>query len=178
MTLKLTKRDWLAHSLKELAQNGHEQLTANKLASKLGVSRGSFYWHFKDVLEFEASLMEHWAETLTDGVIKDLEPLASPILRLSTLMKRSMDGNMKLERAVRSWAVSDKFVAEAVKSIDARRVEYIEDLLQAMNVASGDIRPRAQVLYWASVGRVMMPEEDIDKLSSAQLDRLAELLTS
>jgi len=178
MTAKLIKKDWLTFSLKELARNGHGHLTANRLASKLGVSRGSFYWHFKSVRDFEKSLLEEWADLSTEEIIKNLKPLGSPKQRLSALIKRAMDGNMKLERAVRSWATSDKMVAKTVRSVDLRRVKYIEEILQAVGVTKADRMPRAQTLYWASIGSMMMSEQDTNTLSGAQLDRFADLLMS
>jgi len=178
MKTKLNRQDWLSFSLKELARNGHGQLTANNLASKLGVSRGSFYWHFKNVRDFEKALLEMWAELSTNRVILDLKPLSSPKLRLSSLIKRAMGEGMELERAVRSWAIFDKEVAKSVRLVDSRRVEYIEEIFQSMGVAKVAIKPRSQMLYWASIGRLMASGQNIDILSDAELDGFADLLTS
>lgn len=178
MTMKLTKQYWLIFSLKQLARTGHSQLTANSLASKLGVSRGSFYWHFKNVRDFEEALLEKWAELSTEKVIQDLEPLVSPRQRLSALMTRTMRSNLDLERAIRSWAISDRLVAATVKSVDVRRVAYIDDILISMGVEKADAKPRAQMLYWASVGRIMMSSDESDDLSDAQVSRFADLITN
>lgn len=179
MTKKLSRDAWLNFSLKQLAQYGHGQLTANRLSSSLGVSRGSFYWHFKDIREFETSVLKRWEKITTDDIIENLRPLKNPRLRLSSLIKRSMDADMKLERAVRSWAISDQIVAEVVQIVDARRVAYIVSILRSLDVDEKDIKTRAQMLNWASIGRMMMSDRnDTALLSEAALHRFADLLVS
>ena len=51
MTKRLSAQAWIDFALATLAREGFEALKADVLAHKLGVSRGSFYWHFKDKLE-------------------------------------------------------------------------------------------------------------------------------
>lgn len=178
MTKKLTKQQWLDFSLKELTKHGHGQLSAKRLSSKLGVSRGSFYWHFRDIHDFEASLLKRWSELTTENTIEDLSAVESPKLRLLTLVQRAMQGDMKLERAVRAWAISNSSVAKVVEEVDHQRVKYIESILPAMNVASADVIPRARMLYWASLGHMMLPENHNVDLSAEQLDRFTNLLMS
>lgn len=178
MTKKLSKQQWLDFSLKELTKYGHAQLSANRLSSKLGVSRGSFYWHFKDITDFEVSLLKRWSELTTENTIQDLNTVESSQLRLLTLVQRAMEGNMKLERAIRSWAISDSSVAKVVQGVDFQRVKYIESILQSMNVDSVDVMPRARMLYWASLGHMMLPENHNVDLSAEQLDRFTNLLMS
>lgn len=179
MTNRLTKKDWLDFALKELRRNGHNKLTANRLASELGVSRGSFYWHFNDVQDFEKSLLKRWSDLTTDQVIEQLRPLETPRLRLLTLVKLTLNAEMQLERAIRAWATSEKMVAKVVRSVDARRVAYLESILEEMGVASVDIKVRAQMLYWACTGHMMLSERgDRVSLSDDGLNRFVDLLIS
>jgi len=179
MGKKLSKANWLDFSLKELAVNGHKGLTANSLSSKLGVSRGSFYWHFREVREFEVMLLQRWSEVATDMIIEDLEPIKNPKQRLSILTKRAMNSDMKLDRAVRSWAISNKLVAQNVREVDARRIAYIEQLLKSMKVPSGEVGTRAKMLYWASIGRMMLSEyEEGLVISDSQLKKFTLLISS
>ena len=179
MTQKLSKNDWLNLSLRELARNGHSCLTANRLAKTLGVSRGSFYWHFKDVESCETEILKRWAELTTEEVIEDLRVLETPRLRLIELIKQALNRDMKLERAVRSWSITDKKVAKEVQSVDERRVNYILNILRVGGVADEDLQTRAHMLNWASIGRMMMSEnDDSDLLSIKALERFADLLLS
>jgi AcrR family transcriptional regulator len=69
---RLTAQDWIDFALTTLAHEGAEALKADVLARKLGVSRGSFYWHFSDLGTFHARVIEHWKQQATDAIIVDL----------------------------------------------------------------------------------------------------------
>ena len=70
---RLTRSEWLRHGLRTLASDGPGALKIGPMASKLNVSRGSFYWHFRDLEDFRRQLLQHWQETSTDNVIEDLD---------------------------------------------------------------------------------------------------------
>ncbi|CAN0507682.1 unnamed protein product, partial [Phaeothamnion confervicola] len=59
---RLTARDWVNAGLKALARSGFTALKADTLSKALGVSRGSFYWHFADVGAFHAAVLQRWRE--------------------------------------------------------------------------------------------------------------------
>lgn len=178
MTEKLSKDAWLSFALNHLSNHGHTKLSANWMAAKLGVSRGSFYWHFANVQEFKTLLLKRWAALTTDEVIKDLSELESSDARLSALVERSMKADTKLERAVRSWATTDNQVASYVRSVDIRRVHYVENILTDMGVRKVDIKPRAQMLYWAGIGRMMSVHNADTTLTDSDYNRFVHLLTT
>lgn len=176
MTKRLTQEDWLRFALKALSKQGHTKLSANALATKLGVSRGSFYWHFQSLDDFHELLLKRWADITTDRVIEDLSEVGSSKQRLLSLIQRSMSGDAKLERAIRSWAISNKKVARYVHAVDARRIDYVEQLLLEEGVDRKDVRPRSQILYWAGIGRILSTHLDEVSLTNADYDRFADLL--
>ena len=154
----LSRKIWINQALQKLTTEGIDKVSIAALARDLSVTKGSFYWHFKDITDFEVSLLKRWSELTTENTIQDLNTVESSQLRLLTLVQRAMEGNMKLERAIRSWAISDSSVAKVVQGVDFQRVKYIESILQSMNVDSVDVMPRARMLYWASLGHMMLPE--------------------
>ena len=160
MTDRLTKEDWVVVALRELAGQGHNSLTANRLASVLGVSRGSFYWHFQNIEDFEISVLKRWQQLATDSIIEEMERLESPEQRLATLVRTSLSAETRLERAVRCWAIDNDSVAQFVSGIDTKRMDYVRQLLVAIGGEHADVSMRAQVLYWASVGMIMGPTSD------------------
>lgn len=176
MTKRLTQEDWLRFALKELSKRGHAKLSANALAPKLGVSRGSFYWHFESLDDFHELLLKRWANITTDRVIDELSEMGSPKQRLLSLIQQSMSGDAKLERAIRSWAISSKKVARYVHAVDARRIAYVEKILLEEGVDRKDVRPRSQILYWAGIGRILSTHLDEVSLTNADYDRFADLL--
>ena len=73
MTDRLDREDWINQGLRTLAEEGANALKVGPMAGRLGVSRGSFYWHFRDIGDFQAQLLRRWQERSTDQVIRDLE---------------------------------------------------------------------------------------------------------
>ena len=67
--------------LKALAAKGAGALKAESLAKSMGVSRGSFYWHFADIAAFRTAILAHWREVSAERVIADLEVAAAHEIR-------------------------------------------------------------------------------------------------
>src|SRR5271168_1969275 len=107
MVDQLSATDWLNHGLKTLAQEGFVALKAVPLAKAMGVSRGSFYWHFADIGAYHTAILKHWREIAAEQVIADLEAAAGHEGRIKLLLRRSFSGRLSLEKAVRSWATSN-----------------------------------------------------------------------
>jgi len=118
------------------------------MATPLRVSRGSFYWHFRDIADFRSQVLQCWQERTTEQVIRDLEPAKAEPDRLKHLMRRAFVTKRSLERAIRSWAAEDKDVAATVAAVDTRRVSYIAKMLVVAGVESRRALPRATFMYW------------------------------
>src|SRR5215470_12826656 len=88
MNDRLTKSDWIEHGLRTLAREGASTLKVGPMATKLRVSRGSFYWHFRDIADFRSQVLRSWQERMTDQVIQEIAEKAEPD-RLKHLMRRA-----------------------------------------------------------------------------------------
>src|SRR5262249_58197663 len=127
---RLSKLDWLDHGLRVLARSGPDGLKAEPLAKSLNVSRGSFYWHFKDIEAFHRDLLARWRERATADVIALAEQEASLSARLRVLMRAGMTGDNALERSMRSWAAQSRAASEAAALVDEARIPYLSRLLE------------------------------------------------
>ncbi len=156
---RLTSRDWVNAGLKALAKTGSAALKADTLSKRLGVSRGSFYWHFADVGAFHAAVLHRWREVAYENVVQEIHGTAEN--RLGSLLDRAFRADTRLERAVRSWATADSRARTMVEAVDARRLAYVEKLLLDAGVGPGIAPTRTRLLYWAYLGFI---------LSSARLD--------
>ena len=107
MTDQLSATDWLDQGLRTLARSGFTALKAEPLAKAMGVSRGSFYWHFADVGAFHAAILRHWREVAAEQVIADLEAASDSDVALPLLLRRAFGAKLALEKAVRTWATFD-----------------------------------------------------------------------
>ena len=152
MADQLSARDWLDQGLKTLAAQGFTALKAEPLAKAMGVSRGSFYWHFTDLNAYHAAVLDYWREVAAERIIADLETGPANESPLARLLRRSFSGRLALEKAVRSWATFDAQARAAVQAIDRRRLDYVELLLREAGLNAEIAQPRAQILYWAFVG--------------------------
>jgi AcrR family transcriptional regulator len=174
---RLTKSDWLDQGLRVLAHSGPDALKAEPLAKSLNVSRGSFYWHFRDLEAFHEALLARWKERATADIIARIERAPSHSARLRLLMQIGMAGDNALERNMRSWATQSNAAADAVASIDEARTKYMSRLLREAGVPRQKARARAIFLYWAYAGRVMVSQGQ-RSLSDQELDAIAALLQS
>jgi len=172
MTERLTAQDWIDFALKTLAHEGSGALKADVLARKLGVSRGSFYWHFAELGAFHARLIAHWKQVTTEAIIADLERIPARAQRLDVLLRRAFAHDAQLEVRMRAWADENAAAAAALADVDRRRTAYIERMLVDAGIAPSLAATRAQLLYWAYLGAALSR----GKLSGARLDRMvAEL---
>src|SRR6267378_5992400 len=99
MSDQLSAKDWLDLGLKVLAESGFTALKADPLAKAMGVSRGSFYWHFADLGAFHAAVLKRWREIAAEQIIADVE--ADSDEPLKALLRRTFGARLDLERAVR-----------------------------------------------------------------------------
>jgi AcrR family transcriptional regulator len=152
MVDQLSAKDWLDQGLKALAATGFAALKAEPLAKSLGVSRGSFYWHFADLNAYHAAILDYWREVAAERVIAGLKTAPACQSPLVYLLRRAFSARLALERAVRSWATFDPRARAAVHSIDRRRLEYVAMLLRETGLSTEVTHARAQILYWAFVG--------------------------
>jgi AcrR family transcriptional regulator len=175
MTDQLSAKDWLDQGLKTLAERGFTALKAEPLAKALGVSRGSFYWHFADIGAFHAAILKHWREVAAEQIIANLEAASDNRDRLPLLLRQAFGGKLALENAVRTWATVDPGARSAVQAIDRRRLSYVEIMLGASGLSPGVARARAQIFYWAFVGLALSDKPLPPARRRAVLDELLRM---
>jgi AcrR family transcriptional regulator len=176
MTDQLSARDWLDQGLKVLAERGFTALKAEPLAKAMGVSRGSFYWHFADIGAFHRAILKHWREVAAEQIIANLEAAASDHANpLPLLLRQAFGGKLALEKAVRSWATLDPLARSAVQAIDRRRLSYVEGMLRAAGLSPDVARARAQILYWAFIGFALSEKPLPRARQQAVLDELLRI---
>jgi AcrR family transcriptional regulator len=175
MTDQLSAKDWLDQGLKALAQNGFTALKAEPLAKAMGVSRGSFYWHFADIGAFHAAILKHWREVAAEQIIANVEAAAKDQDPLALLLRRVFGEKLTLESAVRTWATVDTAARTAVQAIDQRRLGYVEGLLKQSGLPAETARARAQILYWAFLGFALSDRALPKARQQAMLDEMLRI---
>ena len=173
MADQLSAKDWLDQGLRALARSGFTTLKAEPLAKAMGVSRGSFYWHFADIGAYHAAILKHWREVAAEQIIAGLEAASGDDNPLQLLLRQAFGTKPALENAFRTWATVDPAARSAVQAIDRRRLGYVEKLFRASGLSDDVARARAQIIYWAFLGFALS-----DKLlpPARQAEVLDELL--
>jgi AcrR family transcriptional regulator len=177
MTDQLSARDWLDQGLKTLAKSGFTALKAEPLAKAMGVSRGSFYWHFADIGAFHAAILKHWREVAAEQIIANIEAASKDQNPLPLLLRRVFGERLALENAVRTWASVDPAARAAVQAIDQRRLSYVEKLLKQSGLPDDVARARAQILYWTFLGFARSDQSLPEARQQAVLDELVRMAT-
>jgi AcrR family transcriptional regulator len=175
---QLSAQDWVNQGLKTLAKNGFTALKAEPLAKAMGMSRGSFYWHFADISAFHAAILKQWREIAAEQIIAGVEAASGNKNPLEVLLRRVFGERLTIENAVRTWASVDPAARAAVQAIDRRRLSYVEGLLTQSGLSVDVARARAQILYWAFLG-VALSDQPLPKAQQqAMLDEMLRMAAS
>ncbi len=178
MSNQLSATDWVDQGLKTLATRGFTALKAEPLAKAMGVSRGSFYWHFADIGAFHAAILARWHEVAAEQIIANVEAASKDENPLALLLRRVFGERLMLERAVRTWASVDPAARAAVQAIDRRRLGYVEGLLTQSGLSADVARARAQILYWAFLGFALSDQPLPKARQEAVVDELVRMSAS
>ena len=178
MNDQLSAKDWVYQGLKTLAKDGFTALKAEPLAKAMGVSRGSFYWHFADIAAYHAAILARWHEVAAEQIIANVEAASKDENPLALLLRRVFSERLTLERAVRSWASVDSAARAAVQAIDRRRLSYVEGLLTQSGLPAEIARVRAQIFYWAFLGFALSDQPLPKTRQQAVVDELVRMSAS
>ncbi|MGL9618912.1 TetR/AcrR family transcriptional regulator [Bradyrhizobium sp. U531] len=171
-----SRQSWLEAGLSQLAARGADGLSIVAVARELGVTKGSFYWHFRDLKDYRGALLQQWEAQYTQLAIERMEADGGSALdKLRRMLSLPAAGAERLGLALRSWALSDKEVARTLKRVDARRTAYLAGLYTQLGLDAARARTLAQFTYHALNGRFLLGDM---VPAAAQLDLLLTLLTA
>ncbi|MDD9942632.1 MAG: TetR/AcrR family transcriptional regulator [Myxococcales bacterium] len=177
---RLTSQDWVRAAAGMLAEHGVEGLRVEPLARRLGVSKGSFYWHFADRNALLATVLSDWEARGTEAIIAAIdEHDCGADERLWRLMERVFGGPLlhdQFETAIRAWGTQDPAVGATIDRVDQRRLGYVARLLTDAGVGRAEAKRRAQILYATLVGEFFMRSHGGSKLPQATLRSLHRML--
>jgi len=130
----LNPENWLRAAETRLAEQGIDSVRIEVLARDLGVSKGSFYWHFRDRGELLDKLLASWEDAQLDWL--SAGDASGPAARWAKFIARTSDpGRMRMEVALRSWARLDERVAARVAAVEKRKARVIADVLRDIGFA-------------------------------------------
>ena len=156
-TRKLTRDDWARAALAALARGGLEAVAVEPIASRLGTTKGSFYWHFKNRDALVEAALALWEHDRTDAVIDFLQREPDPARRLRILIEGAYEHGPsdRVELALMSNPGS-RVAVRTLKRVVERRVGYVADQLEALGWEPTEARDRAMLIAHIYVGRIQM----------------------
>jgi AcrR family transcriptional regulator len=156
----LNRDDWLKAARLALLTGGVEAVRVEKLARNLRVTKGSFYWHFKDREELLALLLREWEEELLKDIIPRLRGRRGPealrlLLRLMVArVPLGEEGVLPSDAAMFTWASVSPVVAQRINQAERKRVHLLKTIIGRS--------PHVELLYLVWVGFVARGQRDPD----------------
>jgi len=182
-TGSLTEADWLRAAQAVLADAGVDAVRVEPLAKSLGVTKGSFYWHFKDRDALLEGMLSDWRRRAVLGVIRRVERKDdTPLERLRRLMHYPVSENsssigISLELALRLWAKRDRRAKAAVEEVDEHRLAYIADLLESLGHKQPAAAAQAFLVYAFMLAEAIVPGRQDPSLTEVCEERLLAVAT-
>ena len=143
---RLSRDEWLEHALEVISREPHGKLRIHELVKDLGVTRGSFYWHFKDREDFVRSLAEYYDRWSTDQVIEAVgAETGRPKDRLRSLMEFVFSNQIgRYEMAIRAWALQEPSVAAVIHRSERNRLEFVGSIFSEMGFDGDELETRVR----------------------------------
>jgi AcrR family transcriptional regulator len=175
-TPRRSKEDWVRAALEALRDEGVEGVRVEPLALRMGVTKGSFYWHFETREQLLTAALDTWVAHGTEAIIEHVDGVqAGPETKLRELWRRTMHdsaGELSIELAIRDLAQRDAGVRERVRAVDERRMSYLCDLYREMGLTPELAVARSLALYSLLIGNYFIAARH-GKLSRSRVLELA-----
>jgi AcrR family transcriptional regulator len=175
---RLSVEDWLQAGYALLAEQGVRALKVERLCQQVGVTRGSFYWHFTDMDGYRAALVESW-NTFLERDRRSLAELDAlpPRERLSAMMIALVrPQHWMLERAMREWARTDAVAAANIREADRRLLRSVTKAYSDYGFSSADAKLRAELTFAAGIGLLHLASSAGQAQKAAQHERFLDLM--
>lgn len=154
--IKVTREDWLNVAREALISEGVDAVKIMPLASRLGVSRSSFYWYFDSREAFLEGLLSEWETRNTATILRHCEMPATNIVTATFNFFRCFIDpslfNTGLEFAVRAWSRRDDSVRQRVDAADRARLAAVTAMFARNGYEPAEADARARILYYMQLG--------------------------
>jgi AcrR family transcriptional regulator len=150
----LERRDWLQGALELLSSSGIEGVKIVPLAKRLGVTSGSFYWHFKNRKILLDALLEYWEHEITDIAIERAKDVTgSPMERIWGLMEQFMvSGISRYDLAIWQWTQSDPKLLKVYRRTIERYINLATSVFEEAGFNRSEARTRGRIMVVYTMG--------------------------
>jgi AcrR family transcriptional regulator len=164
---------WIDAALQAVAVGGPEAVRVEALAASLGVSKGGFYWHFKNRQTLLGEMLDAWEKAAAEDVIAQIESEpADPRAKLQRLFDLAPSADFGVELALRDWSRRDDDVAARLNQVDNRRMAYLRSLFAQFCPDQDDVEARSMLAFSLFIGSFFIAARHPDR-SRAEVLQLA-----
>ena len=155
-TVKIPAEVWIETAKEALVDDGLEGVKIDRLAKKLGVTRGGFYHHFEGRSDLLDRLIDHWAGS--NDFIPRVTGIDTPHQAVDALhqMADTLIAEQRFlpafDLAVREWARIDPRIEKTVRKVDKARIARLTRIFSALGYAAEEAVIRARVFYFHQIG--------------------------
>ena len=172
--VRTPRQAWIEAAQQALGAGGPEAVRVEALAASLGVSKGGFYWHFKDRQALLDEMLDNWEKAMVEDVIAVVESTpAAARAKLQQLFELASTVDFAVELALRDWARRDREVAKRLRRVDGRRMEYLRSLFGQFCANENDVEARCMLAFSLFIGSYFITARHGDK-SRAEVLQLSE----
>ena len=149
---------WIEEGLRALAAGGPDAVRVEVLAEALGVTKGGFYGHFADRNALLEAMLDSWERMTIDEVLERVERKGGDVrakVRLAGALTFSRE-LLPIDLAIRDWARRDQAVAERLRRVDNRRMDYLRLLFGAICGDQDEVEARSTLAFSLVIGHHFM----------------------
>jgi AcrR family transcriptional regulator len=175
----LTREDWIRAALAVVAEHGVAGVAVDRLAKTLGVTRGSFYWHFRDRRALIDAVLEQWEQQYTIDLVPEAEAIEDPAERLRGVFHRVYELPADQIEVTLHAAAGDPLVAPTLARVIRTRLDLLRRIFTGLGLSDEEASDRAWLAYALYAGHHLLGRNDeIRTDRPAQFDRIVDLLAS
>ncbi|PLP60161.1 TetR/AcrR family transcriptional regulator [Mesorhizobium loti] len=153
---RLGRTDWIDAAREALIKGGVHAVKIDLIANHLKITRGSFYWHFKNRAEVLSALVELWESQNTrpfEEIVRRPDiGAAEKYLEMARLWLEEKAFDWQFDSAMRDWARTSRSVAKKLAAIDDFRMSLFEQVFIEMGYPPYEAKVRARITYYHQVG--------------------------
>lgn len=174
----LTVQDWAAAALDSLATGGIDAVAVEPLARKLGVTKGSFYWHFANRDALLRAALELWERQETVDVLARIGEEPDPYERIVKIFKQANAGYRSGRLYLAIAAAEDKpMVREFVQRVTESRIDHLHQSYRALGFSERSARHWARFAYATFMGNLQIRRDTPDEMpKGAQFNEYLRLM--
>jgi AcrR family transcriptional regulator len=172
------KSAWIDAGLHALAAGGPDAVRVELIAAELGVTRGGFYWHFPNRQAFLEEMLNTWEHRSTDETLERVENEggdARDKVRRAGMLTFSKE-LLPIDLAIRDWARRDRSVANRLRRVDNRRMEYLRTLIGTFVDDADDVEARGMLAFSLAIGSHFIAADHGARSRSYVIDRATRRL--